>query len=443
MVADGVTGFREIADSGKGAPQESDSASRWRQSRHHRAVARDRLLAARTVDRDPARPAGRRLHQWFRDHGESAAGGQRRLSEFAARSWFGRRDQQRVDCFVVLNRPKGANQAPPHDAVGSRHQVLFPESFAGWPGWSSLALRSFLEVSQRASGAPPNILVLMPETPKFPPPPEFAAQAHVKSLDEYRALYDRARLSPSEFWGELASTELSWFEKWTSVFDWHPPFVRWFVGGKINVSYNCLDRHLTTHRKNKVAILCEGEPGDQRMITYQELHRLVCRFANVLKARGLKAGDRAIIYMPHDPGAARRAAGLRAARHHPQRGVRRLLRRSAQSTASRTSRPRWSSPPMAAGAAARKCSSKTPSMRLWPIAPACKTSSSTAAPAADPHAGRPRPLVARSRRDVSEDLPRRRAGYRASALRPLHVRHHRQAQGHPAHDRRLSAAGAT
>ncbi len=135
----------------------------------------------------------------------------------------------------------------------------------------------------------------------FPPPPEFAARAHVKFLDEYRALYDRARTHPSEFWGELATSELSWFEKWTSVFDWQPPFVRWFSGGKINVSYNCLDRHLTTARKNKVAILFEGEPGDQRMITYQELHRLVCRFANVLKGRGLKTGDRAIIYMPMIP----------------------------------------------------------------------------------------------------------------------------------------------
>jgi acetyl-CoA synthetase len=141
----------------------------------------------------------------------------------------------------------------------------------------------------------------MPEIPKFPPPPEFAARAYVKSLDEYHSLYERARSSPAEFWGELASSELSWFEKWTAVLDWQPPFVRWFPGGKINASYNCLDRHLTTHRKNKVAILFEGEPGDQRMITYQELHRLVCRFANVLKGRGLKSGDRAIIYMPMIP----------------------------------------------------------------------------------------------------------------------------------------------
>jgi len=141
----------------------------------------------------------------------------------------------------------------------------------------------------------------MPEIASYPPPPEFAARAQVRSLDEYRALYDRARSNPSEFWGELASSELSWFQKWTTVFEWQQPFATWFAGGKINVSYNCLDRHLTTHRKNKVAILFEGEPGDQRMITYQELHRLVCRFANVLKGRGLKAGDRAIVYMPMIP----------------------------------------------------------------------------------------------------------------------------------------------
>ena len=109
-----------------------------------------------------------------------------------------------------------------------------------------------------------------------------------------------ARIPPTS--GENSHhPSFSWFEKWTTVVDWQPPFVRWFAGGKINASYNCLDRHLTTPRKNKVAILFEGESGDQRMITYQELHRLVCRFANVLKARGLKTGDRTIIYMPMIP----------------------------------------------------------------------------------------------------------------------------------------------
>ena len=131
----------------------------------------------------------------------------------------------------------------------------------------------------------------------YPPSTEFVNQANVKGMEGYRALYQKAAEKPEEFWGELAEKELHRFQKWTHVFEWDPPFAKWFAGGKINASYNCVDRHLSTARKNKVAILWEGEPGDQRMISYQELHRLVCRFANVLKARGLKSGDRAIIYM--------------------------------------------------------------------------------------------------------------------------------------------------
>src|SRR5471032_3151093 len=130
----------------------------------------------------------------------------------------------------------------------------------------------------------------------YPPSPEFVKHAHVKGMEGYRELYQRAADKPEEFWGELAEKELHWFRKWSHVLEWNPPFAKWFAGGKINVSYNCIVRHLSTHRKNKVAILWEGEPGDQRMISYQELYRLVCRFANVLKSRGLKAGDRAIVY---------------------------------------------------------------------------------------------------------------------------------------------------
>ncbi len=141
----------------------------------------------------------------------------------------------------------------------------------------------------------------MTEDHRYPPSPDFVRKAHVQGMEQYRELYRRAEETPEDFWGELAEKEISWFQKWSHVFEWNPPFVKWFAGGKINVSYNCLDRHLATPRKNKVAILWEGEPGDQRMITYQELHRLVCRFANVLKGRGLKAGDRAIVYMPMIP----------------------------------------------------------------------------------------------------------------------------------------------
>ena len=135
----------------------------------------------------------------------------------------------------------------------------------------------------------------------YEPGAEFVRRAYVSGMDAYRQLYAHSKERPEEFWGGLAEKELFWFEKWTNTFEWAPPFVKWFAGGKINASYNCLDRHLTTPRANKVAILWEGEPGDQRMISYRELHRLVCRFANVLKGRGLKAGDRAILYMPMIP----------------------------------------------------------------------------------------------------------------------------------------------
>src|SRR5277367_3891062 len=141
----------------------------------------------------------------------------------------------------------------------------------------------------------------MATSPVYTPSPEFVRRAHVQGMEGYRALYEKAAADPEAFWSELAEKELFWFEKWTKPFEIEYPFVKWFAGGKINASYNCIDRHLETHRKNKVAILWEGEPGDQRMISYAELHRLVCRFANVLKARGLKTGDRAVIYMPMVP----------------------------------------------------------------------------------------------------------------------------------------------
>lgn len=144
---------------------------------------------------------------------------------------------------------------------------------------------------------------MTPTVAAYPPPADFARKAHVKSLEEYRALYQRAHDDPEGFWSELAERELHWFEKWRRTLEWNPPFARWFVGGKTNVSYNCLDRHLAT-RGDKAAILWEGEPGDQRRISYRDLHRMVCRFANVLKARGFQTGDRAIIYMPMVPEAA-------------------------------------------------------------------------------------------------------------------------------------------
>jgi acetyl-CoA synthetase len=135
----------------------------------------------------------------------------------------------------------------------------------------------------------------------YAPSDDFVKHAHVQGLDAYRALYERAKADPEKFWSELARQELSWFKPFTKGLEWNPPFAKWFTGGKINASYNCLDRHIAAGRGAKSAIVFEGEPGDERIISYQELHRLVCRFATVLKQLGYKAGDRAVVYMPMIP----------------------------------------------------------------------------------------------------------------------------------------------
>ncbi|WP_036482242.1 acetate--CoA ligase [Myxosarcina sp. GI1] len=138
----------------------------------------------------------------------------------------------------------------------------------------------------------------------FNPPAEFSEHARIKSMEEYQQLYDKAAQDPQAFWAELATNELHWFQKWDKVLDWQPPFAKWFINGKINISYNCLDRHLTTWRKNKAALIWEGEPGDSRTLTYAQLHREVCQMANVIKDLGVKKGDRVGIYMPMIPEAA-------------------------------------------------------------------------------------------------------------------------------------------
>ena len=150
----------------------------------------------------------------------------------------------------------------------------------------------------------PTIESILQEKRLFPPTSDFSENAHIKSLADYQRLYDKAKADPQQFWAELAESELHWVQKWDTVLDWQPPFAKWFVNGKINISYNCLDRHLTTWRKNKAALIWEGEPGDSRTLTYSQLHREVCQFANVLKQLGAKKGDRIGIYMPMIPEAA-------------------------------------------------------------------------------------------------------------------------------------------
>jgi acetyl-CoA synthetase len=145
-----------------------------------------------------------------------------------------------------------------------------------------------------------NITSVLKETRSFAPPPEFAARAHVKSLSEYEALYKSAAADPAAFWAEQAE-RLTWMRRWDRVLEWNEPFAKWFVGGQLNVSANCLDRHLTGPRRNKAALIWEGEPGDNRVLTYQMLHREVCKFANVLKGLGIRSADRVTIYMSMVP----------------------------------------------------------------------------------------------------------------------------------------------
>ncbi len=141
----------------------------------------------------------------------------------------------------------------------------------------------------------------MSDLKTYTPSAEFSARSHVRSLAEYEALYQRAKENPEVFWAEQAREQLTWFRPFSKTLEWDAPFAKWFVGGTINACYNCVDRHLETDRRTKPAFIWEGEPGDKRIITYEELHRLVCRFSAVLTRLGFKTGDRAVIYMPMIP----------------------------------------------------------------------------------------------------------------------------------------------
>ena len=135
---------------------------------------------------------------------------------------------------------------------------------------------------------------------RFPPPQSFIDQANLNSFEEYKRLYDESINSPDTFWARVAS-ELHWFNPWSTVLDSsNHPFFKWFVDGKTNISYNCLDRNLELHG-NKTALIFEGEPGDTRTYTYQQLFEETCRFANTLLSLGARKGDRVIVYMPMIP----------------------------------------------------------------------------------------------------------------------------------------------
>ena len=142
---------------------------------------------------------------------------------------------------------------------------------------------------------------VLKENRSFAPPATFVEQANISSEEQYNEMWQLAKDDPARFWGDLATQQLHWFKPFDSVIDGDMPNTKWFSGGKINVSYNCLDRHLEEGRGNKAALIWEGEPGDTRVLRYQDLHREVCRFANVLKKLGVETGDRVTIYMPMIP----------------------------------------------------------------------------------------------------------------------------------------------
>ncbi len=155
-----------------------------------------------------------------------------------------------------------------------------------------------------------NFTSLSHENRIFKPHKDFSARAHIKSFAQYKKLYNESIKSPEKFWAREAKNELAWFKPWKKVLDWKVPSAKWFVGGQLNVSHNCLDKWLGTPTANKAALIWEGEPaapgkpGEERTLTYKQLHHEVCLFANVLKKNGIKKGDRILIYLPMVPEAA-------------------------------------------------------------------------------------------------------------------------------------------
>src|SRR5579859_1536329 len=147
-------------------------------------------------------------------------------------------------------------------------------------------------MTDKTDAAQDSLVALLKEGRSFPPSVEFRRQANVSDSK----IYEDARRDPEGFWAKEAE-RLDWFEKWNKVLEWKSPWVKWFVGGKLNATYNCVDRHVKSSRRAKRAIVWEGEPGDTRVLTFEDLEKEVNRFANALKSLGVKKGDRVAIYL--------------------------------------------------------------------------------------------------------------------------------------------------
>ena len=284
------------------------------------------------------------------------------------------------------------------------------------------------------------------ESRSFPPPDGFRARARISERADYDRLYRESIDDPEAFFGRVAR-ELPWTKPFERVLDWSgKPFARWFVGGRLNASAVCVDRHLTTARRDATAIVWEGEPGDQRTFTYAEVHAEVCRFANVLRARGIGKGDRGGDLHADDPRARLRAARLRPDRSDPLGRLRRLLGQldpgpgRGRRLHGRHHRRRRLAAREGAGAqvGGRRGAGGAPrgSTPCWSWYAAARTTSP----------GTPRRDVWVHELAAAEqpDGVRARAhGQRGHALPALHLGQHGQAEGHPSHDRAATWSGRT
>ena len=290
---------------------------------------------------------------------------------------------------------------------------------------------------------PVNIEALLHENRVLEASAEFKAHAVVADS----AVYELAERDPEAFWESFAR-ELEWSAPWSRVLDWKPPFAKWFVGGKINASVNCLDRHVRTARRNKAAIVWEGEPGDTRTLTYRELHREVNRFASVLRGLGVTRGDRVAIYMPLVPEVV--VAMLACARIGAVHTV------VFGGFAAESLRDRIND------AEAKVVITQDGAWRRGAVVPLKDTVDAAVAGTpsvekvvvlrrlGETHAkitmkpGRDVEWTrSRSRRRSKDDGMARVDGRRGSALHPLHVGHDREAQGHRAHHRRATWSART
>ena len=284
----------------------------------------------------------------------------------------------------------------------------------------------------------------MSEAKLYPVSTEWAERAYIDA-EKYREMYRRSVDDPDGFWAEQAK-RVDWIKPFTKVkntsFEYPNVSIKWFEDGTLNVSANCIDRHLKD-RADQVAILWEGDdPAEDKKITYRELHAQVCRLANVLKARGVKKGDRVTIYMPMIPETAyAMLACTRIGAIHsvvfggfsPDSLANRIEDCRSDFVITADEGLRGGKPvPL-------KANTDKAIDRASATAPRCATCSSCAAPAARSHMrARPRPLVPRGDREGLGRLPARGDGRRGPALHPLHVGLDRQAEGRAAHDRRLS-----